>query len=193
MSTRKGRTIKLEVVLEEAITRVKDFNPNSEIAKIVGIGAVKYNDLKRSPTSGYTFDWDEMLNLEGNSGPYLQYTHARCKSVLKRSSITDYRLQITDYSPNLEELAILRFLYRFPKIVQQASQQYAPNLVCTFLFELAQRYNTFYNQHRILPAKKQETRNKKQETEFRLLLTVATAQILKNGLKLLGIEAPEKM
>ena len=206
ISTRKGNAVKLEQVLSEAIDRAKKFNDDSEISKMVGIGAVKYNDLKHSPATGYVFDWAEMINLDGNSGPYLQYTYARCCSVLQRSGITNYQLPITNYSPNSEELAILRFIYRFPEVVQTAATQYSPNLVCTFLYELAQRFNTFYNKHRILENNDQRTENNEQRaktneqktknkelTRFRLLLTSAVSQILKNGLTLLGIQTPEKM
>lgn len=186
MSTRKGRTIQLENVLQEAIKKASQFNRNPRVAKAVGIGAVKYNDLKRSPTSGYIFDWNEMLSLKGNSGPYLQYTYARCKSVLGKATRKSI-LNIHAPKLNIEELKVLRWIYRFPEIVLEATQKYAPNTICNFLFELSQRYNAFYNKHRILNAGSDEKR------ELRLLLTKAVSQVLKNGLTLLGIEALDKM
>jgi len=188
MSTRKGNVIKLDQVLQKAINRAKKFNPDTKISRAVGIGAIKYNDLKRHPKTGYTFDWQEALNLEGNSGPYLQYTHARCQSVLKKASNSSE----LEHSPeiNPEELSLLRYLYQFPEIVQSAAQQYAPNLICNFLFELSQRFNTFYNQHSILQPR---TPHPAPRTQLRLALTAATAQVLRNGLKLLGIKAPDRM
>jgi len=183
MSTRKGKTIKLEKVLKEAVKKASKFNDNSEIARAVGVGAVKYNDLKRSPTSGYVFDWQEILNLEGNSGPYLQYTYARCKSVLAKSKEVSYQL-FSNIQLNQEELAVLKWIYRFPEIVIKAAEKYSPNLLCIFLFELAQCYNTFYNKHRIIGS---------EQEKLRLVLTAAVAQVLKNGLNLLGLETPKRM
>ncbi len=200
MSTRRGNVIKLEEVLAEAIERAKKFNPDEKIAAAVGIGAVKYNDLKHAPPTGYVFDWEEMITLEGNSGPYLQYTYARTQSVLQKSEIrnskseTNLKFEIPNYKLNYEELVILRWIYRFPEVVEEAARQYAPNLVCTFLYELAQRFNSFYNKHRILESdKRQATSDKPEQTEFRLLLTAGVGQVLKNGLTLLGIQTPEKM
>jgi len=185
MSTRKGNIIKLDQVLEKAINKAKKFNSDTKTSHAVGIGAIKYNDLKRHPKTGYTFDWQEVLNLEGNSGPYLQYTYARCQSVLKKandSSELEHSLRV-DGNLNPEELSLLRHIYKFPEIVQSAAQQYAPNLICSFLFELSQRFNTFYNQHSILQPRNQ----------LRLALTATTAQVLRNGLNLLGIKSPNKM
>ena len=196
ISTRKGNAVKLEQVLSEAIERAKKFNDDSEISKMVGIGAVKYNDLKHSPSTGYVFDWAEMINLDGNSGPYLQYTYARCQSVLAKATNSNaQRLNqqlITNNQLNPEELAILRHIYRFPEVVMEAAKQYSPNLVCTFLYELAQRFNTFYNKHRILEDNAQRSTLNAQ-VAFRLMLTSSVAQVLKNGLTLLGIQTPEKM
>jgi arginyl-tRNA synthetase len=188
MSTRKGNVIKLNQVLQKAINRAKKFNPDTKISQAVGIGAIKYNDLKRHPKTGYTFNWQEALNLEGNSGPYLQYTHARCQSVLSKSKRSFSCEVAGDLNP--EELSLLRYFYRFPEIVQSAAQQYAPNLICNFLFELSQRYNTFYNQHSILAPR---IPNPESRIQLRLALTAATAQVLRNGLALLGIKAPNKM
>jgi arginyl-tRNA synthetase len=183
MSTRKGRTINLEDLLSKAIKKANELNKDPRIAQVVGIGAVKYNDLKHSPVSGYVFDWDEALNLKGNSGPYLQYTYARCISVLKKGK----KGSLSVYNLNTEELRILNWICHFPDIINESVQKYAPNIICNFLFELAQRYNTFYSKHSILSA---DSDKKKQ---FRLTLTKAVSQIIKNGLNLLGISAPEKM
>ena len=191
MSTRKGNIIKLDQVLQKAINRAKKFNSDTKTSQAVGIGAIKYNDLKRHPKTGYTFDWKEILNLEGNSGPYLQYTYARCQSVLSKSQLKIVCQPLAENCKlNPQELSLLRYLYQFPEIVQSAAQQYAPNLICTFLFELSQRFNTFYNQHSILAPR---IPNPESRIQLRLALTASTAQVLHNGLKLLGIKAPNRM
>lgn len=170
-STRKGKTIKLDEVLQEAITRARN-NP------AVGIGAIKYFDLSHNVQSDIVFDWDTVMALEGNSGPYLQYTYARIHSVLAKATVKPAN-KTRDFNP--EELSIIRYLYRFPEVVLEVSQRYAPNLLCNFLYELAGRYNTFYNKHRIA------------DDEFRLFLSQQVGEVLKKGLNLLGIEALERM
>ncbi len=185
-STRKGKTIKLEEVLTEATEKAR----NNEA---VGIGAIKYFDLSHNIQSDIIFDWDTIMALEGNSGPYLQYTYARTCSVLAKSKISNSKSQINPKFQNInfnpEELAILRWIYRFGEVVEEAADRYAPNLICNFLYELAQRYNTFYNKHSILEPES----GRVEEREFRLAMTLAVGKVLKSGLNLLGIEAPERM
>ena len=197
LSTRKGKTIHLESVLQEAIDRAKKIINESEtgkdlpdkekekIAQTVGIGAVKYNDLSQHYTKNIVFSWDKILNLKGNSGPYLQYTIARCKSVLRKSKTKINFKQIDNI--NSEEKHILRTIYKFPETIQEAADKFSPNLICNFAFDLAQKYNLFYQKHPIIKA---ETDNLKM---FRLGLTAGVAQVLENSLSLLGISAPEKM
>lgn len=198
MSTRAGKTIHLEDVLTEAVKRAQKIIESSqtgrglsrkekkEVAQAVGIGAIKYFDLSHHPQTEIVFDWEKIFVLEGNSAPYLQYTYARCKSVLRKSSrhVKDTPLH-SKLEP--EELAILRTLYRFSEVIEEAAGNYSPNLLCSFLFDLAQKYNLFYNRLPILKAEKPEL------VQNRLVLTVATAQVLKNGLTLLGIQIPERM
>lgn len=178
-STRGGKTVNLEAVLKEAIERARKLG-NKECAEEVGIGAVKYFDLLHNVQSDIVFDWEKIMALEGNSGPYLQYTHARTKSVLAKSQSPNSKMQ-TSSEYNAEELAILRCIYRFPEVVEEAAERCAPNLVCNFLFELAQRFNGFYSRHLILGS------------IFRLKLTLSVGGVLKTGLGLLGIESPSKM
>lgn len=214
MRTRTGDTIKLGEVLNEAVARAAklaskgDAFQSWELAKAVGIGAVKYFDLAHHHASDIIFDWEKMFVLEGNSAPYLQYTYARCQSILQKT--TDYRLPTTavdcrqwtvDLQP--EEVAMLRHIYKFPEVIEDAALNFTPNTVCTYLFELAQRYNTFYAKHRVLEGNRQQAvGNRKTSAKslvpsasqaFRLALTQATSHILKTGLHLLGIEAPSKM
>jgi len=206
-STRRGDTIHLDDVLSKSVEKAKKIIKESEtarglsqkeqkeVAEAVGLGAIIYFDLSHQPTTDIIFDWEKIFVLEGNSGPYLQYTYARTQSVLRKAGerlasgklASRLELNASRYTLEPEELAILRTLYRFPEIVQEAGENFAPNLLCNFLYDLAQKYNLFYNKHSILKAAKPEL------VEFRLALTVAVGQVLKNGLTLLGIQSPERM
>jgi arginyl-tRNA synthetase len=227
ISTRKGQTIKLEQVLREAVHRAQKIIEKSktslplsgqanrslsakekeEVSKAVGIGAVIYFDLMHHPESDIIFDWEKMFVLEGNSAPYLQYTYARTRSVLRNSKLKTQNLKLSSvessvlsFKLNAEELALMRSFIHFPEIIEAAATNYSPNLLCNYLFDLAQKFNNFYNQHRILDkasgdkSKTQHTINYSPNTQvFRLALTTATGQILKNGLNILGIDTPSKM
>ena len=178
-----------------------EFSPGEResTADKIAVGAVKYALLRAGIGHDVIFDFEKSVSIEGNSGPYLQYTYARTRSVLAKAglkkgvSLADAKE--TPYQINQEELAILRWIYRFPEVVMEAAKQHAPNLMCTFLYELAQRYNSFYNKHRIINLSKinQQSAINNQQSSFRLLLTAAVGQVLKNGLTLLGIQTPEKM
>lgn len=198
-STRKGQTIHLEEILKEAIERAREIIERSEtarglsekekekVAKAVGIGGVKYNDLMQHPSRDIVFDWDKILNLKGNSAAYLQYTYARCKSILRRSKLSLPKAKLSLPKFSAEEMALLRLLYRFPEVVQEAAEKFSPNLVCNFVFDVAQRYNLFYSTNPVLKAETKELQG------FRLLLTAAVAQIIENSLMLLGIKTLERM
>lgn len=198
-STRKGHTIHLEEVLEEAVERARAIVEESEtarelsdteksqIAKAVGIGAVKYNDLAQHPQKDIVFEWDKILNLKGNSAPYLQYTYARCTSILDKAGFRWPSKTIQYEDLTVTELEVARFIVRFPEVVKESAERFSPNLLCTYMFDLAQKYNTFYNTHRVLQA------DTKEQKEFRLALTSATGQILKNSLNLLGITVLDRM
>lgn len=199
LSTRKGKTIFLEKVLEEAIKRAGKIIKSSEterglskreqekVAQAVGVGAVKYFDLMHHYSTDIIFDWEKMFVLEGNSGPYLQYTYARCQSVLQKAEEKEFSLPEVLSQLEAEEIVLLRALYKFPEVIEEAGEKFAPNLVCNFLFDLAQKYNFFYNKQPILKADTEESKY------FRLALTKSVGQIIKNGLNLLGIEVPERM
>jgi arginyl-tRNA synthetase len=179
-STRKGDTIKLEKVLNEAIKKAKQINRNPEIAKKVGIGAVKYNDLSKHYSKDIVFDLKQMITLKGNSGPYIQYTAVRCKNVLEKAKKIDFKVQ--DLAT--EERKLLGQLRKFPEIVDKAARSFSPNLIANFCFQLAKDYNLFYEQYPILISDKKA---------FRLAITKAVYQILENSLNLLGIEIPDRM
>lgn len=199
-STRKGQTIHLREVMEEAIKRAERIIEESatsknlstkekkEISKMVGIGAVKYNDLSQHYSKDIIFDWNKILNIKGNSGPYLQYTYTRCRAVMKKGQtekMSFNNLKIPSLKPEEEDL--LRTVYRFPEVVEEAAIKFSPNLICSFAFDLAQKYNLFYGLHPIIKAKNKDVKL------FRMVLTAVVSQLLKNALLLLGISVPEKM
>lgn len=210
-STRRGETVKLEDVLNEAIERAKKLgNHDDAVARAVGIGAIKYFDLMHHPGSNIVFDWEKMMNLEGNSGPYLQYTVARASSVLTKIKNQESRIKMTNQNLkiNEEELKILRSLAQFSEIITDAAKNYSPNLLCNYLYDLASKFNTFYQKHRIinfhlaggtnlhLEEGREGNRTGKGYdgvSAFRVSLTAAVARTLKTGLGLLGIESPERM
>lgn len=181
-STRRGDTIHLENVLEESIKRASDIiDQPQEVARMVGIGAVKYNDLSQHYSRDIIFDWDKVINLKGNSGPYIQYTFARANSVLEKyNGEYDSDVEIT----NEEELLILRKIRFWSEVVESSAKTFSPNIICNFLFDLSQSYNLFYNNNRIIEGKNEKTD---------IALTFAVATIIKNGLTLLGIDSPKKM
>lgn len=201
MSSRTGNVIRGEDLLDEVKSRVlKIMNvgenevPEKErdaIAEMIAIGAIKYSFLRVSVGKDISFDFEKSLSIEGESGPYLQYTYARCHSILRKSG----KLNLTKLSyPQLnlvklstEEMNVLRMLYKFPEVVREAAERFSPNLVATFAFETAQAYNLFYNTHSVLQAETTEAK------DFRLFLTAGVAQIIQNSLSLLGIKTPERM
>lgn len=198
MSTRKGNIVLLENVLDEAEKRAyekieehKSELPEEEkreLARKMGIGAVKYNVLSQSRNKNYTFDWDTMLSFEGNSAPYLQYAYTRTQSILKKADgMKLERDSSTLVGMENEEKALLKNLMAFESAIATSLEHYKPNTLCTYLFELSQSFSHFYNNLRILDAEKPE------ERAARLALVSATAYVLKNGLELLGIEVPERM
>ncbi len=172
MSSRTGNVILAEDLIDEAKKIVK--------LEAVAVGAIKYSILKSAAGQDIIFDFDKSLSFEGNSGPYLQYTYARCRSVLEKASS-----QPLAASRPREVGTTERLLYRFPEIVERAQREYAPHYVCTYLHELAQSFNKFYEKNRILDAG--------DDTPYRLLLTSAVSRTLHNGLWLLGITAIERM
>lgn len=194
MSTRKGKTVKLEDVLGEAISRATKVIQSSEtnrglseeeveeLAKQVGIGAVKYFDLMHTPQSEIVFDWEKMFVLTGNSGPYLQYTYSRINSLLEKSS-GEFSITL-DSEVTAEEVGVMRQLVHFPEVIETVGKSYSPNILTNYLFELASKFNTFYNAHKILGSENES---------FRRTLASNTSTVLHTGLELLGISTPERM
>jgi len=204
-SGRKGTWIGFTVdeVLDEAVKRAKELveekNPGlseeekEKIAEVVGVGAVRYNLVKYSPEKIITFRWEDVLNFEGESAPYIQYAHARCASILKkaieeRMSIdAEELLNDANFSKlDNKEKELIKTIAKFPEVVKTAGRDIKPNLLATYANELAMVFNRFYM---ALPVLKAERGTR----EMRLLLVIATKQVLKNALELMGIEAPEVM
>lgn len=191
MSSRAGNIVTafslVEMVKERVRAFIKENRNYSEaetesIAELVAIGAIKHSFLKSAATKNITFDLESSISFDGNSGPYLQYTYARCRSVLGKSTGTAGT--VTDL--NSEERAVAKWLARFGDTIKDAADGYAPHILAGYLFELAQRYSYFYNQHQI-------NSDDPSVSAKRLQLTAAVAQVLKNGLSLLGIEVVEKI
>jgi arginyl-tRNA synthetase len=203
MSTRKGKVVLLEDVLDEAEKRAyekieqhKSELPEPEkreLARKMGIGAIKYNILSQNRFKNYTFDWNQMLSFEGNSAPYLQYAYTRTQSVLRKEEGKSSSLKPLGASPLFlsqlkeEEKSLIKKLLNYEETIKQSLSQFKPNLLCTYLFELAQSFSHFYNNLRVLEAETQEKKT------LRLALVIGTGAVLKHGLNLLGIEVPERM
>lgn len=195
MSTREGNMIKLEDLLNEAISRAKkiieDKNPDlenkDEIAKKVGIGAVIFNDLANSRVKDEIFDWDTILNFQGETGPYIQYTYVRTKSVIEKAErVPD--IKDVNVSCLLDDASskILKLIYNFEDILIQVTDKNEPSILSRYLIDVAKAYSNFYNENKIIT-------DDKEVQNARVYLTFAVGKVLKTGAGLLGIEMPNKM
>ena len=192
LSTRKGNIILLEPTLQEAISRAKaqieEKNPNLEnkeaVAHAVGVGAVKFYDLKTDRRNGYDFDLEAMVSFEGETGPYVQYAYARIQSILRKA---DFKPSL-DVNYNLndaESWEIIKLLQDFARVIKRAADNFEPSLIAKYAISLAQAFNKYYAHTRIL--------DESPERDSRLALSYTTAVVLKEALRMLGVEAPEKM
>lgn len=194
LSTRKGQVVFLEDVLNKAIDKTKEIMENrdskienvGEVAEIVGIGAVKFQELYNNRIKDYVFDWDEVLNFDGETGPYVQYTYARAKSVLRKADFKENTEISFDNITSDEEFALVKALGNFKDVVAKAAEKYEPSLITRHLTEIAKNFNKFYNACQI------NVEDEKIKEE-RLALSYATSIVIKTGLGLLGIKTVEQM
>jgi len=190
MSTRQGNLVLLEDFMREAKNKalnvLKQVNiKDQRLAKAIGYGAIKYSILKVSAEKNIIFDWGSALSFEGDSAPYIQYTHARANSILKKAGVKKIQLRKIKLT-NPVEFLVVKELANFPDIVKSATVHLKPHLIANYLSQLAQKFNEFYHACPCITAEKGIK-------ETRLALVAATKQTLKNGLGLLGIDAPERM
>ena len=196
--TRSGESVKLQELIHESIERgtatVAEKSPElspeeqAAVGRMIGIGAIKYADLSTDRVKDYVFDWDRMLAFEGNTGPYLQYAHARICSIFRRAEVS--RESVRSVTPSLgspQERQLALKLLAFDGAVAETLDRYLPHRLCTYLFELAQDFTAFYEACSVLKAESDELRTS------RLALADLTARVLACGLGLLGIDAPERM
>lgn len=202
MSTREGTIVKLEDLLNESIERagkvIEEKNPNLEnkesVAKKVGIGAVIFNDLSNNRVKDEIFDWDTILNFQGETGPYIQYTYVRTQSIIEKTGINlnDIRNSIDFTSISAEELLnedsqrVLKLIYNFEDVLIQVTEKNEPSILSRYLIDIAKAYSTFYTNNRVI-VDDEKTQN------ARIFLTYATGEILKKGALLLGMEMPDRM
>lgn len=200
MSTRHGRVVYLEEVLTRAVNQTKEIilekNVNTDnldiTAKQVGIGAVIFQELSNNRIKDYVFAWEKVLNFEGETGPYVQYTHARAASVLRNGGestnqvIAAANTAKAEYITSDSAYELAKLIYRFPDAILEAGDRYEPSIVTRHIVNIAQNFNKFYHDEHVLVANEEEKKAK-------LLLVYAAKQTIQNGLKLLGMEAPERM
>lgn len=202
MSTRHGRVVFLEDVLNKAVEKTREIIAEKnaegsevdidETAKAVGIGAVIFQELSNNRIKDYTFKWDKVLNFDGETGPYVQYTHARCASVLRRAGD-----DIVSKAANMENVnakylcsesayELAKLIYKFPEVVVDAAEKYEPSIVTRHIVDMAQNFNRFYHDEHILV-------DNEEEKVAKVALVMAAKTAIKNGLALLGMKAPERM
>lgn len=187
MSSRTGNIIEGNWLIDEAKKKITElFKCDDAVAEVLAVASVKYSFLKNGVSSPIAFDFNESISLEGNSGTYLLYTYVRTQSILKKTNSSQLSINNQQLTISSGELLLLRLLHQFSDTVESAAKSFAPNYIATYLFELAQQFNLFYQEYPVLKAEK----NVK---TFRLLLTKATGEVLKKGLDLLGIKTVEKM
>jgi arginyl-tRNA synthetase len=197
MSTRRGRVVYLDDLIKECVDRAAkevkkrrghelSENKIRKIAEIVGIGALRYNIIKVQPEKDIVFKWEEALNFEGNAAPFIQYSHARACSILskKQDNFEKFDASLLTHP---SELKLILNIAQFPMVVEDASEGFKPHIMSLFLFDLASSFNEFYRDCPVLPEENVEKR------KTRLALVDATRVVIKKGLDILGIEAPEEM
>lgn len=200
MKSREGTVVDADDLIEEMVSTAREVSKElgkldgispeeaEDIAETVGLGALKYFLLKVDPTKNMTFNPKESIDFNGNTGPFIQYTYARIRSVLRKAD--DQGMAIGDYTavvPNDKEIALIQALADFPAVVEDAGKRYSPALIANYVYDLVKQYNQFYHDYSILREEDAPTRS------LRLALSDATARVVKTGMSLLGIRVPERM
>ncbi|MDP3059011.1 MAG: arginine--tRNA ligase, partial [bacterium] len=194
MSSRQGKTIFLEEVFNKSIELVAEViaakNPllaqRDDVARQVGIGAIVFGDLKNGRVKDVTFDWEDVLNFDGETGPYLQYTHARANAVLQKVGAVDWSYLEPSALTDEYALPLIKHIGGFPQEVEKAAELYEPSIISRYLLDLAQAFNRFYHHSRIIG-------QEEAVTNTRVAIVMATVTVLRTGLHLIGLEAPLEM
>ena len=197
MKSREGTVVDADELMDEMIATARKMSegrlkgvPEEEmddVYRIIGLGALKYFILKVDPRKNMLFNPQESIDFNGNTGPFVQYTYARIRSVLRKSDEADAATDITAYEPNEKEIEIIQRIADFPSVVSEAGRTYSPALIANYVFELAKGYNQFYHDYSILKEENGVAR------AFRLHLSRIVADIIRRGFSLLGVEVPERM
>ena len=197
MKSREGTVVDADELMDEMIATARKMSegrlkgvPEEEmddVYRIIGLGALKYFILKVDPRKNMLFNPQESIDFNGNTGPFVQYTYARIRSVLRKSDEADAATDITAYEPNEKEIEIIQRIADFPSVVSEAGRTYSPALIAKYVFELAKGYNQFYHDYSILKEENGVAR------AFRLHLSRTVADIIRRGFSLLGVEVPERM
>jgi arginyl-tRNA synthetase len=190
MSTRKGELVLLEDFMNEAVKKaaleIRKRKTKGD-AEAIGLAAVKYAILKTEENKNVVFSWQEALNFEGDTGPYLQYAYARASSILRKAKLSKKQIKV-DFSilKNEKEISLIKMLSEFPEICKNAAEHLTPHVIAGYVYKLAKSFNDFYEACPVLNAEQKEK-------EARLLLVIAARQVLGNALSLLGIKALGRM
>lgn len=197
MKSREGTVVDADELMDEMIATARKMSegrlkgvPEEEmddVYRIIGLGALKYFILKVDPRKNMLFNPQESIDFNGNTGPFVQYTYARIRSVLRKRDEADAATDITAYEPNEKEIEIIQRIADFPSVVSEAGRTYSPALIANYVFELAKGYNQFYHDYSILKEENGVAR------AFRLHLSRTVADIIRRGFSLLGVEVPERM
>lgn len=197
MKSREGTVVDADELMDEMIATARKMSegrlkgvPEDEmddVYRIIGLGALKYFILKVDPRKNMLFNPQESIDFNGNTGPFVQYTYARIRSVLRKSDEADAATDITAYEPNEKEIEIIQRIADFPSVVSEAGRTYSPALIANYVFELAKGYNQFYHDYSILKEENGVAR------AFRLHLSRTVGDIIRRGFSLLGVEVPERM
>ena len=202
MKSREGTVVDADDLIEEMIQTARSMadelgklegltdNEKEDIYRIIGLGALKYYILKVDPVKNMTFNPLESIDFNGNTGPFIQYTHARIRSVLRKAAemgISDFTGYSTEIPINDKEKSLVKLVLDFPAIIAEAAQNYSPALIANYIYEIAKEYNQFYHDYTILKEEDLQVR------DFRLHLSLIIGSIIKKAMQLLGIEVPERM